>query len=197
METDLDQAVQHIAESGAGEGEVALGVLAHTPTSSSRRLQESLTLARNLYKRQQELVLSQERVAQLEERLAVAEGDAAATTAARAAASQPQQYLIESIRARELQVQDLSRRVAALEGELERARAELAREAKAHEEVQRDLHGVLARRERLHALQTLVQGQEGGQRGEGPPKVPLQPTQASRGPAWYAKLKAKNTKAGA
>merc|ERR1719460_1874058 len=128
METDLDSAIQKVAEGDLGtadDASLALGaVLATTPTASSRRLQESLTLARTLYKRQRELAAAEERISKLEKHLEHARVEAQAADEARAVASQPQEYLIESIRDKEREIQFLKRRVDALDKELAAVRRE-------------------------------------------------------------------------
>jgi len=194
METSLDEAIAKVAEGdmgGSDDPTLALGaVMAATPTASSRRLHESLTLARSLYKRQRELAAAEERISKLQSQLDTAQTEAAAADAARSIQSQPQSYLVDTIREKEKEAQFLKRRCESLEAELAAVRKNLLREARDKEEVQKDLQGVLSRRERLSMLQNLVI------QVDDRPVQPAQPKQrggraGSAGPTWYEKLRAK------
>lgn len=199
METDLDSAIQKVAEGDLGtadDASLALGaVLATTPTASSRRLQESLTLARTLYKRQRELAAAEERISKLEKHLEHARIEAQAADEARAVATQPQEYLIESIREKEKEIQFLKRRNDALDKELTAVRRELVDESNAKVEAEKDLQGVLGRREKLYTLQNMVLQADGGSVVQPIQQVrPAQPRQARQPrsvPIWYEKLTGK------
>ena len=114
---------------------------------------------------------------------------------ARAVASQPQEYLIESIREKEKEIQFLKRRNDALDKELTAVRRELVDESNAKVEAEKDLQGVLGRREKLYTLQNMVLQADGGSVVQPIQQVrPAQPRQARQPrsvPIWYEKLTGK------
>lgn len=171
LERELDSAIRSCADGPFGKtGEegalpkpqtvdeaMLLGTtLASAPTSSQRRIQQSLILAQELQKRTRE-------VSQLRGLLREAEGEASKlkedlelSRKELQYSSEPQAYLIDALRAREREVQALRRDLRVKEGELEKSRQQVETSVTRQLQVEEDLKKLLSQRSHLEGLRAVL-----------------------------------------
>lgn len=141
--------------------------LASAPTSSQRRIQQSLLLAQELQRRTREGVQArtslneaQSEITRLQEELEAARREVHYS-------SEPQAYLLEALRRREGEVLALRRDAKAQSSELERARQQIEQATSKRLVVEEDIRKLLAQRQHLDGLRAVL-----GHKEEASDKIP-------------------------
>lgn len=221
LEKELDAAIRSCAEGpsgalraaipeGADAGELLLigTTLASAPASAQRRIQQSLLLAQELQRRTRELTLAKTSLSDAESQISRLEQEleAAARETSAAVKSEPQVYLLSSLRERDAEAIRLRRELRSCNAELERWQQQAERAQAGRMRAEADLRKLLQQRQHLDGLVSILQtetkspeealGEEGPMparaehRGRAPSQQP-QGSAAGAGPAWLQKLRAK------
>ncbi|CAK0825296.1 unnamed protein product [Prorocentrum cordatum] len=165
VERELDAAIRACADDGppASVDEALLigTTLASAPTSSQRRIQQSLLLAHELQRRTREAAESrhslgqaQAEVVQLREELEAARQEMQYT-------SEPQAYLLDALRRQQEELLALRRDAKARDAELQRSRQAAEQAVASKAQVEEDLRRLLAQREHLAGLRALLAHSDG------------------------------------
>eukprot|EP00933_Yihiella_yeosuensis_P068952 TRINITY_DN7501_c0_g1_i3.p1 TRINITY_DN7501_c0_g1~~TRINITY_DN7501_c0_g1_i3.p1 ORF type:complete len:889 (-),score=248.10 TRINITY_DN7501_c0_g1_i3:68-2734(-) len=191
------------SDADVGEALLIGTTLASAPASAQRRIQQSLILAQELQRRTREAMQAKAKLLDAESEIAHLEGELEASRREAEATlnSEPQAYLLRSLREREAEVLKLRREVRISNTELEWSRQQAERAQGARLKVEADLQKLLAQRQHLEGLkgilaQTTVASlgaddtapaDAGGNfmlaRGERRGRAPTQHSQASATPA--------------
>eukprot|EP00930_Biecheleria_cincta_P086427 TRINITY_DN75717_c0_g1_i1.p1 TRINITY_DN75717_c0_g1~~TRINITY_DN75717_c0_g1_i1.p1 ORF type:complete len:897 (-),score=226.31 TRINITY_DN75717_c0_g1_i1:48-2738(-) len=221
LEKELDAAIRSCAEGpggalraaipeGADAGELLLigTTLASAPASAQRRIQQSLLLAQELQRRTRELTLAKTSLSDAESQISRLEQEleAAAREATAAVKSEPQAYLLSSLRERDAEAIRLRRELRSCSAELERWQQQAERAQAGRLRAEADLRKLLQQRQHLDGLVSILQTEpkssDGDRSEEGPiparaehrgraPSQQPQGSAAGAGPAWLQKLRAK------
>lgn len=232
VEKELDAAIRAAAEGplAAGRGAEAqprsideallIGTtLASAPTSAQRRIQQSLLLAQEVQRRAREAAAAKSALKEAQEEVVRLREDTETLRAEVRYSSEPQAYLLESLRRREGEVLGLKRELRARNVEVEQARQQVEHAVTAREQVEEDLKKLLAQREHLATLQAALGArgeladegsvaaaraehrgrmparQPGQQQGQRPLAAASVPAGAEAtvvaGPGWFGKLRSK------
>lgn len=225
VEKELDAAIRACAGPVVPGGEappqsvdeaLLLGTtLASAPTSSQRRIQQSLLLAQELQRRTRELAEARELLKQAEGESSKLADELEASRQEVQYRSQPQAYIIEALRGREQEVGALRRQMKSLEAELERSRQQVEQAVAKQLHSEENLKKLLTQRQQLDGLCAMLAGGAGTgavaaaalppapHRGRKPTQQPQQPPSGNAprpgpegtqevvsGPAWLGRLKA-------
>eukprot|EP00929_Paragymnodinium_shiwhaense_P001041 TRINITY_DN101266_c0_g1_i1.p1 TRINITY_DN101266_c0_g1~~TRINITY_DN101266_c0_g1_i1.p1 ORF type:complete len:810 (-),score=185.81 TRINITY_DN101266_c0_g1_i1:220-2649(-) len=180
--------------------------LASAPTSSQRRIQQSLLLAQELQRRTRELSAARVALTKADEDVDRLRQDLEVTRKELSYSSEPQAYLLEALRRREHEVMELNRRVRSQEVDLERSRQQVESAMAKRLDTEEDLKQLLCQREHLDSLCAVLGSgamSEGGpvqsafaplasaaeHRGRAPNQQRAQPGDGHR--AWFQRLKSK------
>jgi len=197
-----------VTETDVGEALLIGTTLASAPASAQRRIQQSLVLAQELQRRTREALAAKAGLSDAESEIARLEQEleAARREARGAASSEPQAYLLSSLREREAEALRLRRELRTCSAELDRSRQQAERAQSARLSAEEDLRKLLAQRQHLDGLRTLLVSEalqttvvrdshcappdvaRAEHRGRAPTQ---QPPKAAGGPAWLQRLQTK------
>lgn len=196
-----------------GEALLIGTTLASVPASAQRRIQQSLILAQELQRRTREAMQAKAALQDAEHEIVKlqSELEAARHQADSALRSEPQAYLLSSLREREAESLRLRRELRTTTAELERSRQQLERAQSSRLRTENDLRKLLAQRQHLAGLQALLQvsntseaeiSSGGGllnaataaradRRGRAPTQSQASTIAGSGAPAWLHRLQSK------
>eukprot|EP00928_Gymnodinium_smaydae_P043791 TRINITY_DN2927_c0_g1_i1.p1 TRINITY_DN2927_c0_g1~~TRINITY_DN2927_c0_g1_i1.p1 ORF type:complete len:880 (+),score=144.76 TRINITY_DN2927_c0_g1_i1:89-2728(+) len=172
VERELDSAIRACAE-GPGTALAADGTgaprnvdealllgttLASAPTSAQRRIQQSLLLAQELQRRGVELAKLRASESESRSEIERLTSELEVTRKELQYSSEPQAYLLDTLRQREREMVELRRQIRAHTVELDRSRDQLESAVNGRLAVEEDLRRLLAQRHHLESLQTVLAG---------------------------------------
>jgi len=146
--------------------------LASAPTSSQRRIQQSLLLAQELQRRTRDLGNARSALAESEAEVTRVKEELEVIKKELHYSSEPQAYLLDALRRREQEVLDIRRQLRSHEEELERSRHHVETVTSSKIKVEEDLKKLLAQRQHVQGLKALLGSQDAkgsGGDGEGLP----------------------------
>merc|ERR1712224_34799 len=126
--------------------------LGGAPSSSQRRIQQSLLLAQEVQRRNRELLQCRTELRDAEAEKEKLRDELEAVKREQHYASEPQAYLIEALRRREHEVLDLRRNLQDRNADLERCRKQVEQAVAVRLRVEDDLKQLLSQRQHLGNL---------------------------------------------
>mmetsp|Transcript_62111 Transcript_62111/g.115215 ORF Transcript_62111/g.115215 Transcript_62111/m.115215 type:complete len:787 (-) Transcript_62111:60-2420(-) len=171
VERELDAAIRACAEGPLGGGVPAadddkpaeeaylLGaVMVTAPTSSQRRIQQSLLLAQEVQRRSRELAQAKAMLQESEAEKARLQGALEAARNDLRYTSEPQAYLLENLRQREKEIRELKCELRTCASDLERSRKQAEQAIAARVDAEEDIRQLLSQRTHLNSLQAVLGG---------------------------------------
>lgn len=115
IEKELDNAIMSVAhgEEANDIGSALISTITSAPTTSKRRIQQSLLLANRLQEKQKELEKVQKELRELKEKLEISEGNVKLQKRIQERANQPNSYLIKDIEKAEKELHHANKKIQA------------------------------------------------------------------------------------
>jgi chromosome segregation ATPase len=183
IEQELDEAIKQQQVAGI-----------QAPTTSQRRIQQSLQLAKQLKEKQDQCEALESAKTHLEGEVEKLSNEVHLSKRLLSHTDQPYAYLVAQIEEKERESQELRRQLKQSSSRLSTVQAEMEVLQRRSSEQERDLQDLLSKRQALDSLQTVLKSLlEDEDRSVDArallQKLGQQPKKAESGPGWFSKLK--------
>lgn len=138
------------------QNQALLGTLGSIPSSSTRRVRQTILLAQKLLKTEKECEELREHLENAQELLSCRDKELVSAKSTLAKTQQPYNYLVEAIESREIEVEEARTRVKVLENELSGSRSRCSQLETQIEELQYAIEEFVEQKDELDKLKEQV-----------------------------------------